>query len=63
LEPDGRRIFGLMTATYWRLLKQIEKRPADVFRRRVRLSSLAKIKLFARWMLFSQSRSKILGSC
>jgi phytoene synthase len=54
LEPDGRRIFGLMTATYRQLLKRIEHRPADVLRRRVRLSSLAKLRLFAQWMLFSR---------
>ena len=60
LEPDGRRIFGLMTATYWRLMKQIEQCPAEVLRRRVRLSPLTKIRLFASWMLLSQKRSKIL---
>jgi phytoene synthase len=54
LDPDGRRIFGLMTATYRQLLKQIEDRPADVLRRRVRLSSLTKLRLFAQWMLFSR---------
>jgi phytoene synthase len=55
LEPDGRCIFGLMTATYRRLLKQIERRPADVLWRRVRLGSFTRLRLFARWMLFSQS--------
>ena len=54
LEPDGRRIFGLMTATYRRLLDRIERRPADVLRRRVRLGRFTKLSLFARWMLFSR---------
>ena len=49
-----------MTATYWRLLKQIERRPADVFRRRVRLSPFAKMKLFASWAILPKNRSKIL---
>ena len=40
LEPSGRRIFGLMMATYRALLRKIARRPADVFRRRVRLSRL-----------------------
>jgi phytoene synthase len=53
LEPDGRRIFGLMTATYRQLLKRIERQPADVLRRRVRVGFLTKLRLFARWMLFS----------
>jgi 15-cis-phytoene synthase len=54
LEPDGRRIFGLMTATYHQLLKQIERRPAEVLRRRVRVGSLQKLRLFVRWMLLSR---------
>ena len=57
LEPDGRRIFGLMTATYRRLLRKIERRPADVLRRRVRLGSFTRLRLFARWMLFSRGSS------
>jgi 15-cis-phytoene synthase len=57
LEPDGRRIFGLMTATYRQLLRQIERRPADVLRRRVRLGSLTRLRLFARWMLSSRGSS------
>jgi 15-cis-phytoene synthase len=52
LEPDGRRIFGLMTGTYRRLLERIERRPADVLLRRVRVGSLTRLALFARWMLF-----------
>ena len=52
LEPDGRRIFGLTTATYRQLLKQIERRPAEVLRRRVRLGSLTRLRLFARWTFF-----------
>ncbi len=54
LDPDGRRIFGLMTATYCQLLQQIENRPADVLRRRVWLTSLTRLRLFAQWMLFSR---------
>ena len=59
LAPDGRRIFGLMTATYRQLLAQIERRPADVLRRRVRLSPLTKLGLFARWLLFPHDSSTL----
>ena len=59
LEPDGRRIFGLMTATYRQLLKQIERRPADVLRRRARLGSLTRLRLFARWTFFPHGSSTI----
>jgi phytoene synthase len=61
LEPDGRKIFGLMTTTYWRLLRQIEQCPADVLRRRVRLSPLTKAKLFAGWMFRKKDSSDILS--
>ena len=58
LQPDGRRIFGLMTATYLELLKRIERRPADVLRRRVRINPFTKLRLFAGWMLFPKNGSK-----
>ncbi len=51
LEPDGRRIFGWMTATYRALLKKIAARPKDVFSGRIRLGTAAKLRLAARWML------------
>ena len=57
LEPDGRLIFGLMTATYRKLLEQIERCPADVLRRRIRVGSLTKLRLFARWMVSSRASS------
>lgn len=53
LEPDGRRIFGLILATYRELLDRIDRRPADVFRRRVRVGSCTKLGLFLRWKFFS----------
>ena len=51
LEPDGRRIFGLMMATYRALLKKIAARPKDVFSGRIRLGAGKKLRLAARWML------------
>ena len=51
LDPSGRRIFGLMMATYHALLRKIARRPAEVFRRRVRLGRLKKMQLAARWSL------------
>ena len=49
LEPLGRRIFGLMTATYEALLREIAARPGDILLRRVRLGKLQKLRLAARW--------------
>ena len=51
LDPSGRRIFGLMMATYHALLRKIARRPAEVFRRRVRLGRLKKIQIAARLSL------------
>ena len=51
LEPDGRRIFGLMMATYRALLGRIQRRPGDVFTRRIRLSRPQKLQLAFRWAL------------
>ncbi|MEN6406397.1 MAG: phytoene/squalene synthase family protein [Thermoguttaceae bacterium] len=56
LEPPGRRIFGLMTATYHELLRKIAARPAEVFRRRVRVSRLQKARLWIRWALCPPQR-------
>jgi phytoene synthase len=49
LEPDGRRIFGLMTESYHVLLRAIAARPVDVFCRRIRPSRIEKLRLLLRW--------------
>ncbi len=59
LEPAGRRIFGLMMTTYQSLLKKIARRPADVFRRQVRLSGLKKFQLAARWSLLPPRKASL----
>ena len=45
LEPEGRRIFGLLINVYHRLLGRIRRRPADVLVRRVRLSAWQKLRV------------------
>lgn len=59
LEPSGRRIFGLMMATYHELLRAIARRPGEVLRRRVRLGRLQKLGLAARWSLLPPSRAAL----
>jgi phytoene synthase len=54
LHKDGRRIFGLMMATYHALLEAIRRHPADVFTRRIRVSRLRKLWLVARWTLLPE---------
>lgn len=51
LEPDGRRIFGMMMSTYRALLTRIEQRPREVLARRVRLGRSQKLRIAARWAL------------
>ncbi|HUT89868.1 MAG TPA: phytoene/squalene synthase family protein [Thermoguttaceae bacterium] len=59
LEPDGRRVFGMMTTVYHRLLEQIARRPNEVFRRRVGLSRWRKLGIAARWALLPARRSAL----
>ena len=59
LEPDGRRVFGMMTTVYYRLLEQIARRPSEVFRRRVGLSRWRKLGIAARWALLPARRSAL----
>jgi squalene-associated FAD-dependent desaturase len=51
LEPDGRRVFGLMMGTYRALLREIARNPAAVLRGQIRLSRVKKLQLLARWSL------------
>jgi phytoene synthase len=51
LAPDGQRIFGMTMAVYRALLRKIQRRPADVFTRRIRLGRAKKLQLAARWAL------------
>jgi phytoene synthase len=51
LHPEGRKIFGLMTAIYRKLLSKIAVQPVDVFARRIRLSPIEKIFIVGRWTI------------
>lgn len=51
LEPDGRRAFAAMTATYRGLLDEIKRRSGDVLTSRVRLSNWRKLRIAARSVL------------
>jgi phytoene synthase len=57
LERPGRRIFGMMTDTYWRLLEAIARQPRRVLSGRVRLSGWEKLRIAARWSLLPPRRS------
>ncbi len=49
LAAGGRRVFGMMWATYSRLLDEIERRPQRVFEQRVRLGRWRKLWIASRW--------------
>ncbi len=59
LEPDGRRIFGMMISVYHRLLERIGRRPREVFAGRVGLSRWQKLAIAARWALLPAGRSAL----
>jgi phytoene synthase len=56
LEPDGRRVFGMMTATYHAVLEEIARRPRQVLARRIRLTRWQKLRIAARWRLLPPRR-------
>ena len=59
LEPDGRRIFGMMTGIYYRLLERIAQRRQDLFQCRIGLSRRDKLLLALRWLLLPPRRSAL----
>ncbi len=59
LEPQGKRIFGLMMATYRAVLDEIARFPAAVFRRHVRLSGPKRFQLVARWCLLPPRKAAL----
>ncbi len=60
LHAEGRRTFGMMMATYHALLEKITRRPADVLRRRIRLSRSKKLRIAARWLLLPPRATALL---
>jgi phytoene/squalene synthetase len=56
LEPDGRRVFGMMTATYHAVLEEIARQPRQVLARRIRLTRWQKLRIAARWRLLPPRR-------
>lgn len=59
LEPDGQRIFGMMTSIYHRLLEELERRQDEIFVRRIGLSRWQKLAITARWALLPPRRSAL----
>jgi len=58
LEPPGQRVFGMMLATYSRLLERIARRPRSVLAGRVHLSRWQKARIAARWTLLPARRPR-----
>jgi phytoene synthase len=53
LKPEGKKIFGLMTATYHAILKRIAANPAAVFTKRIRPGKFERFRLLAKWTCFA----------
>ena len=58
IEPDSRRVFGLMWTRYYTLFRKIRANPFKIGRGRVSLSALAKLRLLLRWRLLPCWRLK-----
>jgi 15-cis-phytoene synthase len=56
LAHEGRRVFRAMSATYRAVLAKIKQRPADVLRRRIRLSGWEKARIAA-GAIFARSKA------
>jgi phytoene/squalene synthetase len=56
LEPDGRRAFGVMCDIYGRLLDEIQRQPAAVLQRRIRLGRWQKLRIALGWLLRPNAR-------
>ena len=66
LANDGRRVFRAMTATYRVLLRKNKRDPADIFRRRIRLSGWGKLRIAAGAIICQRrnpSRNVAVGDC
>jgi len=59
LERPGQRILGMMMGVYYRLLGRIERDPAAVFRGRVRVGRVERLRLAARWLLLPPARRSL----
>jgi len=59
LEPAGRRVFGMMLDTYWKLFGVIARRPREVLARRVGLSAWDRLRVAVRWTCWPPRRSAL----
>lgn len=60
IAPDGRRVYGMMVGAYHGLLKKIRRHPKQIFAGRVRLGSIQKAILMARWAVLRPSAAALL---
>ena len=60
LHADGRRVFGMMMATYHRLLTKVGRHAEELFERRLALDWPSKAALGLRWLLLPPRKAAIL---
>ena len=56
LDPDGRRIFGMMMSVYHRLLLKVHRAGPGILDGRVRLSRFEKLRIAGRWIIVPPRR-------
>jgi phytoene synthase len=56
IQPDSRRVYGLMWSRYHKLFRKIQNNPLQIVRGKVQLSMFQKLCLLFRWKLLSAKR-------
>ena len=59
LDPDGRRIFGMMMTVYHRLLQKVRRVGPGVIDGRVRLTRCEKLRIAGRWLVLPPRRLEL----
>ncbi|NMC21995.1 MAG: phytoene/squalene synthase family protein, partial [Thermogutta sp.] len=59
LAPGGRRIFGLMTATYWTLFRRLRRFRGRLLRTRIRVPAVRILALAVRWAVLPPARRSL----
>ncbi len=59
LEPDGRRILGMMMSVYHRLLLKVRRAGPGILDGRVRLSRFEKLRIAGRWIIAPPRRLRL----
>jgi phytoene synthase len=58
IQPDSRRVYGLMWNRYYKLFRKIQNNPQQIVHGKIQLSMFQKLRLLLRWKLLPAKRIK-----